>query len=63
MACGCSKNFSKFRTGNVIRPTNKSISGPAPQLRAQSLNTTGLNAERRKTQSIRRDAIRRSLNK
>ena len=77
MACGCSKNRGGgSRNGPVLRPTSvRSTSGgiaagPTPtQLRAQAAppqqptNAAGLSAERRKTQAIRRDAIRKALNK
>jgi hypothetical protein len=76
MACGCNKN--KGRSGAILRPTTTARSssggiaaGPTPtQIRAQAAapsqqqtNSAGLSAERRKTQALRRDAIRRSLNK
>lgn len=78
MACGCNKNKGINRSGPSISPTTlRSTSGgisagPTPtQLRAQSTpplpqtqtNAAGLSAERRKTQAIRRDAIRKALNK
>lgn len=78
MACGCSKNRGGGgRSGPVLRPTTtvRSTSGgiaagPTPtQLRAQAAppqqptNAAGLSAERRKTQAVRRDAIRKALNK
>ena len=72
MACGCNKNRGA-RNGPVISPrsTPGGISaGPTPtQLRAQSVqpqqqtNAAGLSSERRKTQAVRRDAIRKALNK
>jgi len=78
MACGCSKNRGgASRNGPVLRPTTSVRStsggiaaGPTPtQLRAQATpspppaNAAGLSAERRKVQAIRRDAIRKALNK
>lgn len=76
MGCGCKKNIGG-RSGAIMRPTTtvRSVtggiaSGPTPtQLRAQAVpppttaNAASLSAERKKTQSLRRDAIRRSLNK
>lgn len=77
MACGCKKGIRQGR-GAIIRPTTNARStsggiaaGVTPsQLRAQQVqsptpvkNATGLTAERRKTQAIRRDAIRKALNK
>lgn len=75
--CGCNKNKGRRSNGPVLRPTTSVRStsggiaaGPTPtQVRAQSLpseaptSVAGLNAEKRKTQSIRRDAIRKALNK
>ena len=75
MACGCNKN--KGRSGAILRPTTTVRSssggiaaGPTPtQIRAQAApsqqqtNAAGLSAERRKTQALRRDAIRKALNK
>lgn len=73
--CGC-RNKVKNGRGPVLSPSSvRSTSGgiaagPSPtQLRAQAAqpqpptNTAGLSAERRKTQAIRRDAIRKALNK
>lgn len=74
MACGCNKNRGA-RSRPAIGPTNRSVtggiaSGPTPtQLRSQAAqpqqqtNAAGLSSERRKTQAIRRDAIRKALNK
>ena len=65
MGCGCSKN-KNFRSRNVIRPaaaTNNANLLNSSQLRAQSLNNTGLTAEKRKTQALRRAAIRKAFNK
>jgi hypothetical protein len=75
--CGCNKNKGRRSTGPTLRPSTSVRStpggiaaGPTPtQVRAQSLppetptSVAGLNAERRKTQSLRRDAIRKALNK
>lgn len=71
--CGCNKNKGRsggFRPSTAVRSTGGIASGPTPtQLRAQSAppqqqaNAAGLSAERRKTQAIRRDAIRKALNK
>lgn len=76
MACGCKKGSP--RISGALRPTTtvRSVAGgiaagPTPtQLRAAStqtpkpaLNAAGLSAERRKTQAIRRDAIRKAFNK
>ena len=78
MACGCKKGGVRGGGGALLRPTTTARSvgggisaGPTPtQLRAQQtqtptppLNANGLSAERRKTQAIRRDAIRKSFNK
>ena len=73
--CGCNKNrggrSGALRPTTTVRSTSGGIAaGPTPtQLRAQSAppqqqtNAAGLSAERRKTQAIRRDAIRKALNK
>ena len=75
MACGCNKKG--VRPGAILRPTTsvRSVSGgiaagPTPtQLRSLAqapvtpLNAAGLSAERRRTQAIRRDAIRKTFNK
>lgn len=69
--CGCKKNGVNRSTGRVIRPTSSFrstpggiASAPSPtQLRSQSLNSSAIDSEKRKTQNIRRDAIKRSLNK
>lgn len=79
MACGCNKNKGSSRSGPILRPTTTARSssggiaaGPTPtQIRAQAAapsqqqqtNSAGLSAERRKTQALRRNAIRKSLNK
>ena len=73
--CGC-KNRKSGRNGPVLSPSSVRstpggiAAGPSPtQLRAQNTqpqqptNVAGLSAERRKTQAVRRDAIRKALNK
>ncbi len=71
--CGCRKN-STNRVSSGVRPNNTRTVSSTPatlsQLRAQQpqspvapLNAGGLNAERRKTQALRRDAIRKSFNR
>lgn len=74
--CGCRKN-SSYRSSPALKPAAsvRSSSGgiasalTPTQMRAQAqsptpeLNAGGLYAERRKTQAIRRDAIKRALNK
>ena len=77
MACGCNKN-KNARTTNLNAKTGGSIrsipggnnSGVIPsQVRSNQIapqapiNTNGLNAERRKVQALRRDAINRALGK
>jgi len=75
MACGCKKGnrgTRSLRPTTTVRSTAGGIAaGLTPtQLRAQQvqtpqpvLNAAGLSAERRKTQAIRRDAIRKAFNK
>ena len=71
--CGCKKN-STNRATSAFRPNNtRTITGTVatisqlrnqqPQSPVAPLNTGGLNAERRKTQALRRDAIRKSFNR
>ena len=67
---------SRNRTGNIIRPTSGPVSaqggpaaGPTPTaMRAAAIPTSqrsssGELQEKKKTQRIRRDAIRKALNK
>lgn len=70
--CGCRKGVNKSKVSTMsVRSTSGGIAaGPTPnQLRSQAIvprsqaNVAALSAERRKTQNLRRDAIRRSLNK
>lgn len=78
MACGCKKGnrgAHSLRPTTTVRSTAGGIAaGPTPtQVHAQALaqtqtplpvkNAAGLSAERRKTQAIRRDAIRKAFNK
>lgn len=76
MACGCKKGnrgAHSLRPTTTVRSTAGGIAaGPSPsQLRALQqtqtpqpvLNAAGLSAERRKTQAIRRNAIRKAFNK
>lgn len=77
MACGCKKGFTgKSRTPVVMATsTVRSVSGgvaagPTPtQLRIQNMankperSVSGMNAEKRKTQALRRQAIARTLGK
>jgi hypothetical protein len=71
--CGCRKNSSN-RATSAFRPNStRAVAGTVTtlsQARAQQpqspvapLNSGGLNAERRKTQALRRDAIRKSFNR
>lgn len=71
--CGCRKNISN-RTSPAMRPnatrTVATTAATLTQLREQQpqspvapLNAGGLNAQRRKTQALRRDAIRKSFGK
>jgi hypothetical protein len=77
MACGCGKgNTTRGRTP-VIRPVTsaRSVTGgiasvrTPTEVRNQSLtpqppvNAGGINAEKRKVQALRRDAIKKSLGK
>lgn len=71
--CGCRKNANNngrpLRSTTITRGVIKSNSTPT-QVRAlanqqpavQNLNDSGLSAERRKNQAIRREAIRKTLN-
>lgn len=77
MACSCKKGIGNNSRTPIIRPVTTtrsvtrgiaSIQTPT-EVRNQSLppqtpvNSGGVNLERRKTQALRRDAIRKSLNK
>ena len=66
MGCSCNKNRNSNRTiptvasspkGKIVSANNANI---APM---QSRNVTGMDAERRKVEKSRRDAIRRTLGK
>ena len=69
MACGCSKSrnvgIQRFLPQNTRRTFTAQVSnqtrnaGVAPQ--NPPINEGSLSAEKRKTQAIRRDAIRRAL--
>jgi hypothetical protein len=70
--CGCKGNASRGRSfnGGIRRNLIPAAANtPQPVLNAQQsstvtrLNASGLSAERRKTQAIRRNAIRNALNK
>ena len=77
MACGGNKGISNRSKTPIIRPITsaRSATGGIAATRAptevrnqsmtpaQPLNSGGINAEKRKTQALRRDAIRKSLNK
>lgn len=66
--CGCRKGVKKKVSTASVRAAGISA-GPANQLRSQAVvpisqvNVAALSAERRKTQNLRRDAIRKALNK
>lgn len=68
--CGCNKK-TNTRSVPAASPTTtfRSASGASnqPQQPSQSVNPTlnagGLSAERRKTQALRRDAIRKAFGK
>ena len=72
MACGCNKNktrtpFMRSVTSarstpgvsprTPVTPMNQSVTPDAP------LNVNGIGAEKRRVQALRREAIRKSLNK
>jgi|FreactcultureFD7_1027221.scaffolds.fasta_scaffold07027_5 hypothetical protein len=70
MACGCSKKASRSTgSGNrsAVSPRGSSIVPSVSQLRsptnASQQNPGVLNAEQKRVQSLRRDAIRKALNK
>lgn len=77
MACGCNKGTAFRSRTPVIRPVTSARSiqggiaaGLSPtQMRANSMvpqqpvNQGGIDAERRKVQALRREAIRKALNK
>jgi hypothetical protein len=65
MACGCNKNRGVYRNSPSRLPSNGSIT-PASQLRQQAVppkHPAAANAEKNKIQSLRREAIRKALNK
>ena len=69
MACGCNKRNGIYRSTPVAR--NSVTKTPAQALRqqavpppsAQTANTIVKSAEQRRTHALRRDAIRKALNK
>lgn len=68
--CGCNKGNPNRNRGQagIRRNLVPSTANQPPALNAQStplsrLNASGISAERRKTQAIRRNAIRNALNK
>jgi hypothetical protein len=68
MACSCKRNTAPRNVGPALRPTSGGIvsASQAPtQFRTPATPQTGagLTADKRKTQSLRRDAIRKALNK
>ena len=68
MACGCGKNNNATRRSvPVIPQTGQRLINPAtaqPALAPQAeRSVTGLHMEKRKTQALRRDAIRKALGK
>lgn len=70
MACGCGKNNNSQRRSAAVTPqaTQRLINGAAtPTTQAiaprADRSPTGLNVEKRKTQALRRDAIRKALGK
>jgi hypothetical protein len=73
MACGCGRNNNSQRRSAAVTPqaTQRLINGaatpatPATQAIAPRADRspTGLNVEKRKTQALRRDAIRKALGK
>jgi len=69
MACGCSKSNSPRRSTTVTpQATQRLLNGAAtPPTQAiapmADRSPTGLNMEKRKTQALRRDAIRKALGK
>jgi len=77
MACGCNKGAANRSRTPIVRPISSqrsTRSGIAAartptEVRNQSMNppsnmnSGGINAERRRTQALRREAISKSLNK
>ena len=68
MACGCGRNNSPARRSVPVVPqTNQRTINPVAGLPAQApraeRSATGLHMEKRKTQALRRDAIRKALGK
>jgi hypothetical protein len=68
MACGCNKNRNFKNNDRTVAPVGSITS--ASQLRQQAVppqhpqpNPATANTEKRKSQALRRDAIRRALNK
>lgn len=77
MACGCKKGIAHKNRTPIIRPitSQRSIqrgiaaaktpteARNASMTPQQPSNPAGITAEKRKTQALRRDAIRKALNK
>ena len=68
MACGCGKNNNVLRRSVPVVPQttqrliNPAAGQPAAAPQAER-SVTGLHIEKRKTQALRRDAIRKALGK
>ena len=68
MGCGCGKNNAANRRSAPVVPQatrrliNNGQAAPAMAPRAER-SQTGLHLEKRKTQALRRDAIRKALGK
>lgn len=77
MACGCGKGSAARGRSPVIRPviSARSVTGGIASARTPTevmnqsitpqppINAGGINAEKRKVQALRRDAIKKSLGK
>lgn len=68
MACGCGRNNNAARRSVPIVPqtgprTINPVAGQPAQAPRAERSATGLHMEKRKTQALRRDAIRKALGK
>lgn len=72
MGCGCRRNNNNVgrqhriitpRTIRLSSPTNVNFASPTASSPLNMLSSSGMNAERRKTEKLRRDAIRKALGK
>lgn len=75
MACGCKKSVGGNRQGNsspqqlkkVFSNTRSTTNNQQLQVQALGLNSSGtpsqMNSDRRKIEKLRRDAVRKALNR